>query len=200
MIQSEQSLPLKIIDGLELPSEYKEIFQPDELVIDSNGVEYRLPRYFYKLESWEVASKVKLSKHFYLSEFLTTDFREIELLRTYPKYIPITICYTASILELFRQKIGLCVRIASNGGYRSPKHLKNKGLSPHSWATAVNIYKIGKTNLSTESLIEKYSNIAKETLPGAWVRSYGTEPGTCFDQLHLDLGFTNVYPKIHNTI
>ena len=200
MMHSEQNMPLKIIDGLLLEPDYKEILQPDEEIANTNGVIYRLPRFFYKVNSWEEASKVKLSAHFYLSEFLTTDFREVELLRSYPKYVPITICYTASILELFRHSAGRIVRIASNGGYRSPKHLLNNGLSPHSWGTAANIYKIGATYLDNKSEIEKYSDIAKKVLPGAWVRSYGTDPGTSFDQLHIDMGFTTVHPKIHHII
>jgi len=48
---------------------------------------------------------------------------------------------------------------------------------------------MGNTLLDNESAIDKYSEVIKNILPGVWIRTYGTKPGTSFDQLHLDLGF-----------
>ncbi|MEN8194361.1 MAG: hypothetical protein ABFS12_16185 [Bacteroidota bacterium] len=201
MMYDTQNIPLEIIDGLKLDIKYREILQPNESVTGSDGIEYTLPRFFYKIDSYETARQIKLSPHFYMSEFLRTDFKEEELLREYPKYIPISVTLIASALELFRKKVGTVVLIATNGGYRSPKHSLNNGISPHCWGTAANIYKIGSKHLDNQSTIEKYSEMMKDVLPGVWIRPYGTKPGTSFDQLHIDLGFTTVFPKQNfNTI
>ncbi len=196
MKYNEQTLPLTIVDGLELPTEYRAILRPDEPVNDVSGVTYRLPRFFYRVESLDVERNTKLAEHFYIFEFLKTDFREVELLSQYPKYLPITVCYTAAILELFRHSIGKVINVASNGGYRSPFHKSNTYMSTHCWGTAVNIYKIGNDILDNKEMIKKYADIFKKTVPGAWVRPYGTELGTCYDQLHIDLGYTTVNPTI----
>ena len=49
------------------------------------------------------------------------------------------------------------VFIAVNGGYRSPPHRHSaEAVSPHSWACAANIYRIGDTWLDDEKSIERY--------------------------------------------
>ncbi|GAA4843514.1 hypothetical protein [Algivirga pacifica] len=196
MIYCTNNIPVKTVDGLSLSEAYREVLKPDESVTLSSGFTYRLPRFFFEVNSYEEARATMLSKNFHLAEFLVTDFREAELLQTYPKYIPIAVTLTASVLELFRKKVGRIVRIASNGGYRSPAHAFNKDhLSVHSWGTAANIYKIGSEYLNDQESIEKYRAIIREHIPGAWVREYGTEPGTSYDQLHMDLGLTVMSPE-----
>ena len=189
------NIPLKIIDGTELPERYREVLRPGEVLTDTSGTAYTLPRYFYEIDSEDTANSVKLAQHFYVREFIQTDFKEDRLLQAYPKYIPLAIAYTASLLELFRKKVSSIVRIAANGGYRSPRHQTNNGITPHSWGTAVNIYKIGSNFVDSESSMEKYHQIVHEVLPGVWVRPYGKTPGHVYDQIHLDLGYTTVFPK-----
>lgn len=190
----KQNIPLQIVDGLQLGARYREILRPGETVTVSNGMEHALPQYFYEVDSYETAKNTRLAAHFSMHEFLETDYKEADILQSYPKYVPVSITLTAAILELFRKKVGTFVRIATNGGYRSPQHALNSYMSPHCWGTAVNIYKIGSQHLDSKARIEKYSAMIGNVLPGVWVRSYGTEPGTVFDQLHMDLGYTTVSP------
>ena len=123
------------------------------------------------------------------------DDKEVKLLRNYPKYIPIGVSLIAAVLSLFRRQIRSSVRIAANGGYRSPGHAINTYMSPHCWGTAVNIYKIGNNFIDNRENMEKYSRLLAETIPGVWIRPYGTTVGTTFDQLHIDVGYTNVFPS-----
>lgn len=189
-----QHIDLEIVDGLQLDEAYREILKPGESVTGPNSLELTLPRYFYAVDSNETAKNTRLSTHFSLYEFLETDFKEAGLLQGYPKYVPIAITQTATALELFRRRVGSIVRIATNGGYRSPQHALNSYMSPHCWGTAVNIYKIGNRYLDSQDRIEKYSELMGDVLPGAWTRPYGTEPGTVFDHLHFDLGYMTVSP------
>ena len=194
MPSDKQNIPLKIVDGLQLGASYQEILKPGETVIASNGMKHALPQYFYEVDSYETAKNTRLSVHFSMHEFLETDFKEVDLLQDYPKYIPISITLTVAVLELFRKRVGTFIRIATNGGYRSPQHALNSYMSPHCWGTAVNIYRIGNQHLDSQDRIEKYSEMIRNVLPAVWVRPYGTEPGTVFDQLHIELGYTTVSP------
>ncbi|MEN8251103.1 MAG: hypothetical protein ABFS32_19370 [Bacteroidota bacterium] len=191
----EQNIQLETVDGFDFDNELKEILQPGASVTDENGNTYIYPRYFYKIDSFDAATKAKLTPNFFMSEFVRVDYRETELLRAYPRYIPLAVTQTAAMLEVFRRKVGTGVMIATNGGYRSPKHALNTHVSTHSWGTAANIFKIGKSKLNSEEEINKYAQIFRDVLPGVWVRPAGTVPGTTFDQLHIDLGYTNVLPK-----
>src|SRR5690606_19464306 len=95
----------------------------------------------------------------------------------FPRYIPCAISVLAAHLELLRMEVGRVLRIAANGGYRSPTHALATKASPHSWGTAANIYRIGDDFLDTQETIEKYIEVARRVLPHAWVRSYGDTPG-----------------------
>jgi hypothetical protein len=48
--------------------------------------------------------------------------------------------------------------------------------------------------MDSRDKIEKYSRIARETLPGIWTRPFGGAPGQAFDHVHLDLGYVTVAP------
>lgn len=194
MPHDRNALELKVVDGLELDAAYRELLRPGEVVRDARGTELTLPRYFYEVESWSVADETRLSPHFYLREFLECDYREPALLRGYPRYIPLAVTLTATALELLRRKVGTLVRIATNGGYRSPSHAINRGLSPHCWGTAANIYKVGNRLLDSAEKHERYSNILQTLSPGVNVRPWGQTPGTVFDQMHIDLGYTVMTP------
>ena len=189
-----QNIALPVVDGLELDAACREVLRPGELITGADGAERMLPRWFYRIDSPEVA-ETRLAPHFFVREFLETDFREAGLLRQYPKYLPMAVTLTATALELFRRKVGTFVRIAANGGYRSPLHGLNGPLSPHCWGTAVNIYKIGNRLMDSPANIDRYSAIIRDLLPGVWVRPHGNTRGTTFDQLHIDLGFTTVAPR-----
>jgi hypothetical protein len=189
------SLGLRIVDGRQLSAEYQEALKPGETVHDAMGRSRVLPRYFYEIPSWDLAMKVELSENFYLWEFIQVDVRENELLRRFPRYVPCAITLLGVCLQRLREEVGTLIHISANGGYRSPSHRLSRHASPHSWATAVNIYRIGDTFLDNQRDIEKYSLLAQETLPGVWTRPYGEQPGFAEDHLHLDLGYVTTVPR-----
>jgi hypothetical protein len=185
---------LPIVDGLSLPAAHRAVLRPAERVVTDDGRTCELPRYFYEVDSWAVALDTSLTAHFGLWEFMDVDVREAPVARNYPRYIPCAVTALATALELIRLTVGLPVRIAANGGYRSPAHGGSRTASPHSWAAAANLYRIGAESLDTEERIERYGAVARRLLPFARVRPYGTVAGTANDHLHLDLGYVTVLP------
>lgn len=185
--------PLPVVDGLDLPAPYRDALRPGELVPGSEG-RRRLPRYFYEIESWEIALETRLSPHFGAYELLDVDVREAEPLRGFPRYLPCAVVLLAAALEQLRAAVGDTVRIAANGGYRSPSHAGSRPGSPHCWGTAADVYRIGDEYLDSEERIERYRTVA-QSLPGAWVRPYAEEPGGAFDHVHLDWGFGTLVPR-----
>ncbi|MDQ6718116.1 MAG: hypothetical protein M3Z17_07190, partial [Gemmatimonadota bacterium] len=123
------------------------------------------------------------------------DVRETSVLLSFPRYVPCAITLLAVCLERFREAVGSFVHISANGGYRSPAHALSHHACLHSWGTAANIYRIGDTYLDTRSSIERFSLIARETLPGVWTRPYGSPAGFAEDHLHLDLGYVTSVPR-----
>ncbi len=188
------SVPLRIVDVEMLPEEYRRLLL-DAPVEGPHGELLRHPRYFYEVDSWQTALDVQLSPHFSLWEFLEVDVREAELLRDFPRYVPCAVSVLAVHLELFRQTVGQPVRIATNGGYRSPAHEMNAPDSPHSWGTAANIYRIGAEDMADKATIERYAGMAHRILPSAWCRPFGTERGQTIDHLHIDIGYIVVVPR-----
>lgn len=162
---------------------------------DAAGKLRRLPRFFYEVDSWQTAQQVQLANDFCLWEFLTVDVREAELLRTFPRYIPCAVTALAAHLQVFRDVAGTYVHIAANGGYRSPSHALSRHASLHCWGTAVNIYRVGDDYLDTQDNIERYARLARKSLPGWWVRPYGSDAGFADDHLHLDLGYLLLVPR-----
>jgi hypothetical protein len=186
---------LPIVDGLELPPPVRELLRPAELLPSRGGDLHRLPRFFYAVESSAVAVNTLLTPHFGLWEFMEVDLYEAPLLRRYPRYVPCGVTVLAAALEVVRAEIGAPVRIAANGGYRSPAHAGSKSGSPHCWGTAANVYRIGADYLDTEEKIERYSGVVSKTIAGCWTRPYGVEAGFADDHLHLDLGYVTVSPR-----
>lgn len=186
---------MKIVDGLELPGPHRRVLRPGELVADPEGRLRRLPRFFYEVESREKARQTMMSPNFTLNEFLEVDVREAEVLREYPRYIPLAVQVLIIPLQLLRDKLGAAIHIAVNGGFRSSAHLLSRHASPHSWGSAVNIYRIGDEMLDSQEKIEKFTQIASPLLPGVWIRPYGSSPGGALDHLHLDMGFVTVTPR-----
>jgi hypothetical protein len=154
----------------------------------------RLPRYFYEVRSWEAAVDTQLTPNFGLWELLDVDLREAEVMRVFPRYVPCAITLLATHLQLFRDRVGTVVRIAANGGYRSPGHQLAKHATPHSWGTAANVYRIGDELMDGKERIERYSRLARSVLPGIWSRPFGAGEGFVFDHVHLDLGFASDVP------
>jgi hypothetical protein len=186
--------PLPVVDGLWLARPYREALWPGGLLRDADGRGRRLPRFFYEIDSWQTALDTPLSPHFMLWEMIGVDVREAELLRGFPRYVPCAVTLMAAALEPFRAAVGTYVHIAANGGYRSPAHRLSRLATPHCWATAVNIYRIGDDWLDSQAAIERYNRIAGETMSGVRARPYGTAPGFVDDQIHLDLGFVTLVP------
>lgn len=188
-------LPLPVVDAVNLNRAHRAVLRPDELLTDTEGKDRRLPRFFYEVDSWQTAQQVMLSEHFSLWEFLTVDVREAELQRTFPRYIPCAVTALAAHLQVFREAVGTFVHISANGGYRSPTHALSTHASTHCWGTAVNIYRVGDDFLDTQDKIERYARIARKSLPGWWVRPYGSEKTFADDHLHLDLGYLLLVPR-----
>jgi len=183
------SEPFAVIDGRTLPAEYRALLRPGDAVSDHQGREQFLPRFFYAVESWEQARETKLTAHFTLSELMSVDCREAPLLlRQFPHYVPCAVSILARYLEEFRARAEAAVMIAVNGGYRSPAHQLSRGSSPHLWAAAANIYRIGGTWLDNARSIERYGRVAESIGQEIFVKPFGNNPGETDDHLHLDLG------------
>jgi len=187
---------MKIVDGLQLSAAHRELLRPGEMVETAAGEWHILPRYFYEIDSWEHAKQTPLTPHFTLSELITVDCREADLLlRSFPHYVPCAVSILARYLEEFRQRVEAPVYIAVNGGYRSPAHRLSGHPNPHLWATAVNLYRIGDTWLDSQKNIERYVRIAEAMGEEIYVRPYGYAPGETDDHLHLDLGYLLCTPR-----
>src|SRR3982751_6633153 len=134
------------VNSRRLSKEYRDALSPGEIRCDADGIEHRLPRFFYEIPSWDFAMAVRLTQNFGLWELIQTDVREAPILQSFPRYIPCALPLLAFALEQFRAATGTFVHISANGGYRSPGHeLSCDAATTHCWGTAVNIYRIGDT-------------------------------------------------------
>ena len=186
---------LPVVDGLKLAPEVRALLRPDELCADRAGRLHRLPRFFYEVRSWSQAKELWLTTHLRLNELLVVDCREApRLLEEFPHYVPCAVGLMARVLEDFRAKVGASVYIAANGGYRSPAHALSVAASPHQWACAADIYRIGDTFLNTPAAIEKYGALAREVSSEINVLPYGHQTGESDDHLHLDIGYVHLVP------
>jgi hypothetical protein len=187
---------MKIVDGLTLSAEHRALLRPGEMLEVSPTEVHRLPRFFYEIESWAHAKDTQLTPHFTLSELITVDCREADvLLHGFPHYVPCAVTVLARYLEDFRERVDAPVCVAVNGGYRSPAHRLTGKPSPHMWATAANIFRIGETWLDSQKAIERHARIAESLGPEVYVRPYGPEPGETDDHLHVDLGYLLSTPR-----
>ena len=183
---------LRAVDGLTLSAEHRAALRPGETVQDENETRHHLPRFFFEIASWEQAHALRVASHFTLSELITVDSREAELLlHTFPHYVPCAILALARYLEDFRREVEAPVFISANGGYRSPAHRINRGVSLHSWGTAADIYRVGDTYLDDEKSINRYAEIAASL--GAEVRVRAYQAGD--DHLQVDLGYLTIVPR-----
>ena len=185
---------LPVVDGLTLPDEYRAVLRPGETLTDAAGTDHELPRWFYRVDSWEQALDTPLTEHFDLWEFIGVDVREAPPMRSFPRYVPCAVTALAAALEVFRLAAGTYVHIAANGGYRSPAHALTRQASRHCWGVAANIYRVGDDWLDEEGVIDRYADIARRTIPGVWLRPFGLESGQADDHLHLDLGYVTTRP------
>ena len=187
---------LRAIDGLRLAAEYRALLRPGESESGADGTVHRLPRFFYEIQSWEQAHKIRLTSHFTLAELMLVDCRESKLLLSqFPHYVPCAILLLARFLEDFRNQVDVPVFIGANGGYRSPAHQIGGAMSIHAWGTAANIYRVGDIFLSDARSIEKYRTIAESLGPAVFVRPFGREKGQTSDHLHIDLGYARLTPR-----
>jgi hypothetical protein len=183
---------LRAVDGLTLSADHRAALRPGEAVVDQNGNRHHLPRFFFEIPSWEQAHAMRVASHFALSELITVDSREAELLlRTFPHYVPCAILALARYLEDFRREVDAPVFISANGGYRSPAHRANTVVSLHSWGTAADIYRVGDTYLDDEKSIARYAEIAASLGGEVGVRPY--QQGD--DHLQVDLGYLTIVPR-----
>lgn len=186
---------LMVVDGLELPERARRVLRPGELVRGRDGYNRRLPRWFYRVPSWDVALEVNLTPHFKLWEFLDVDVREHEMLRVDgPRYVPLAVNLLAAALEAFRQEVDTYVHISANGGYRSPSHGLSSHASVHCWGVAANLYKVGDDMLDDEKNITRYAEIARAVFPAFQALPYGSGVGETDDHLHLDVGYLTLTP------
>ena len=183
---------LRAVDGLRLSPEHRAALRPGEAVTDEHGKLHHLPRFFFEIPSWEEAHFLRVASHFALSELITVDSREADLLlRTFPHYVPCAILALARYLEDFRRQVDAPVFVSANGGYRSPAHRINRGVSLHSWGTAADIYRVGDTYLNDERSITRYAEIAASLGAEVHVRAY--QDGD--DHLQVDLGYLTLVPR-----
>ena len=188
-------LPLRVVDGRELPATHRSLLRPGEALRTRDGEVHALPRFFYEVASWQAALDAELTPHFGLWEFMEVDVREPPPLRVFPRYVPCAVTTIAAALEVMRLDVGAQVRVAANGGYRSPAHEGSRSGSAHCWGTAANIYRIGTDMLDTQDRIERYAAVVRRLLPFAWIRPYGSDRGYADDHLHVDLGYLTAVPQ-----
>ncbi|HVL69520.1 MAG TPA: hypothetical protein VM364_19840 [Vicinamibacterales bacterium] len=188
------SVPLPIVDGLTIGAPHRSLLMPGAVVRDPRGRARRLPRFFYVVDSWQTALATRLAPQFALWEFMDVDLYEPLPLRTFPRYVPCAVSVLAAHLQVLRTEVGQPVKIAANGGYRSPSHGRSRPESTHSWGTAVNIYRIGDEYVDDRETIERYGALAVSLLPAFRARPYGSERGGSDDHLHLDLGYVVSVP------
>ena len=189
------TFPLRVVDGRRLEKRVRDALDPGGALSDAAGRARQLPRYFYEVPTWEDAVNTQLAPNFHLWELVQSDVREAAPLRAFPRYVPCAVTLLAFALERFRDRVGTTVHVAANGGYRSPRHALTNGASTHCWATAANIYRIGDTYLDTRESIERFAAIAREVLPGVWIRPFGGGPGEVDDHLHIDVGYVVSMPR-----
>src|SRR5438874_349601 len=188
--------PLRAVDGVDWPQEYRGLLRPGEAETDFPGNIHRLPRFFYEIRSWQEAHEIRLAPHFTLAELMLVDCREARLLlNQFPHYVPCAILLLARFLEDFRREVDAPVFVSANGGYRSPAHQIGGAKSIHAWGTAANIYRIGDTFLCDTKSIEKYRTIAASLSPAVFVRPFGPEKEQTSDHLHIDLGYARLTPR-----
>jgi hypothetical protein len=186
------SAGLRAVDGLTLSGEHRAALRPGEAVTDENGNVHHLPRFFFEVSSWAEAHSLRVASHFALSELITVDSREVELLlQTFPHHVPCAILALARYLEDFRRQVDAPVFVSANGGYRSPAHRINRGMTLHSWGTAADIYRVGDTYLNDEKSIGRYGEIAASLGAEVNVRAY--KEGD--DHLQVDLGYLTIVPR-----
>ncbi len=188
--------PLPLVDGRTLPEEHRALLRPGELITDGWGRQHRLPRFFYRVDSWEQAKTTKLTAHFTLSELMAVDCREADLLfRSFPHYVPCAVSVLARYLQEFRSRVEAPVSISVNGGYRSPAHAMSQVASPHLWGAAADIYRIGDNYVDSSKILERYARVAESIGQEVYVKPFGHGPGETDDHLHFDLGFLAVVPR-----
>ena len=188
--------PLPIVDATELPPEYRTLLRPGETLIDAQGRSHELPRYYYELASWEQAKTTKLTVHFSFAELMGVDCREADLLlRKFPHYVPCAVSVLARYLEEFRSRVEAPIHVSINGGYRSPAHRFADVVSPHLWAGAADIYRIGEQYLDNQKAVERYTHIAETIGQEVYLAPWGHGPGATDDHLHFDLGYLHVVPR-----
>lgn len=186
---------LRLVDGLDLSEPYRRALRPGEPVDHPDGRTVTLPRYFYEIPTWEAALAIRISTHFGAFEFLDVDLREAEPLGAFPRYLPCGVVAFAAALERFRDAVGGPLRIAANGGYRSPSHALSEITSPHLWGAAADLYQVDRDRVDSPERIERLGKIARDAIPGVWVRPPGDRPGRSFDHLHIDLGYLTLVPR-----
>ncbi|HEX9458213.1 MAG TPA: hypothetical protein VGA84_03660 [Thermoanaerobaculia bacterium] len=191
---SEQQ-SIKVVDAFDLDDELRSLLKPGEMVRDADGRRHRLPRYFYEIPNHEAAVSIRLTHHFGLNEFTLVDLKEAARLQQFPRYVPCAVHVLAFYLEQFRREAGASVHIPVNGGYRSPSHKLSLTATPHMWATAADIYRIGTAILKGKETIEKYNSIAEDLSDDVHVLPYGHVTGAnADDHIHFDLGYITVIP------
>jgi hypothetical protein len=193
--QQSSDHSIKVVDAFDLDDELRSLLKPGEMVRDAEGRRHRLPRYFYEIPDREAAVGIRLTHHFGLNEFTLVDLKEAARLQQFPRYVPCAVRVLAFYLEQFRREAGASVHIPVNGGYRSPSHKLSVTATPHMWATAADIYRIGTTILKGKETIEKYNGIAEELSDDIHILPYGHVTGAnADDHIHFDLGYITVIP------
>ncbi|PYQ18761.1 MAG: hypothetical protein DMF81_23920, partial [Acidobacteria bacterium] len=172
MAETETESGLKIVDAFDLEPDLRALLRPGELVEGIGGQYHHLPRYFYEIPSHEAARQIRVTPHFGLNEFLLVDLKEAARIRAFPRYVPCAIRILAFYLERLREATGAPVHLAVNGGYRSPAHKLSVAATPHMWATAADVYKIGTVVLRERASIETYNRLIEDLTDDLYVMPY----------------------------
>ena len=113
------NFPLRVVDGLTLPPEYRKALRPGEEWKDATGRAASAAPLLLRDPVVGHSHEDRASpRHFLLWEFIQVDVREAPPLRTFPRYVPCAITLLAVCLERFREAVG-----------NSGAHLGERGLS-----------------------------------------------------------------------
>src|SRR5207247_8322148 len=108
--------PLRAVDGLNLPDEYRALLRPGEAESDVQDNVHRLPRFFYEIGSWQQAQEIRLAPHFTLAELMLVDCREAKLLLSqFPHYAPCAVVFLARFVDDFRRDVVSHVFLSEKG-------------------------------------------------------------------------------------
>ena len=187
--------PLPIVDGLELDAPVRSLLMPGVPVRDSHARLRRLPRFFYAVESWNVALETQADAAF--RDVGVHGRRSVRAGAAAP--VSRATCRAPSRRS---PRISRCCASRSARRFTSPptadidrrRTASRSPGSPHCWGTAANIYRIGDRVSRRARRDRKVRGARDRSAAGAARAAVRAGPGCVDDHVHLDLGYVTAVP------